>query len=122
MKKGRPGYLFRVICTRDKSVELSRLMAMDLGTLGIRCIPAVHRFFAERKVVDITVEFAGNYRVMPVKFAWLQDEMYSVKAEFDRARDWAAELGVPVRDIIRAVENAGRKSIKPSLDQVPDED
>jgi uncharacterized protein (TIGR00299 family) protein len=122
MKKGRPGFLFRVICTRDKSVELSRLMAMDLATLGIRCIPAVHRFFAERKVVGVTVEIDGNHRVMPVKFAWLQDEMYSVKAEFDQARDWAAELGVPVRDVIRAVENAGRKSIKLSTDQVPDED
>ena len=37
MKKGRPGFLIRVICTSDKSGELAELMARELGTLGIRC-------------------------------------------------------------------------------------
>jgi uncharacterized protein (TIGR00299 family) protein len=112
MKKGRPGFLIRVICTSDKSVELAELMARELGTLGIRCIPAVHRFIAERTIEYIDVEIAGKHRTMAVKYGWMHGEIYSLKAEFDQARDWATELGIPVREVLRAVEYAGWKSVK----------
>jgi hypothetical protein len=112
MKKGRPGFLIRVICTSDKSGELAELMARELGTLGIRCIPAVHRFIAERTIEYIDVEIAGKHRTMAVKFGWMHGEIYSLKAEFDQARDWATELGIPVREVLRAVEYAGWKSVK----------
>jgi hypothetical protein len=112
MKKGRPGFLIRVICTSDKSVELAELMARELGTLGIRCIPTVHRFIAERTIEYIDVEIAGKHRTMAVKYGWMHGEIYSLKAEFDQARDWATELGIPVREVLRAVEYAGWKSVK----------
>ena len=112
MKKGRPGFLIQVICTSDKSGELAELMARELGTLGIRCIPAVHRFIAERTIEYIDVEIAGKHRTMAVKYGWMHGEIYSLKAEFDQARDWATELGIPVREVLRAVEYAGWKSVK----------
>ena len=112
MKKGRPGFLIRVICTSDKSGELAELMARELGTLGVRCIPAVHRFIAERTIEYIDVEIAGKHRTMAVKYGWMHGEIYSLKAEFDQARDWATELGIPVREVLRAVEYAGWKSVK----------
>jgi uncharacterized protein (TIGR00299 family) protein len=112
MKKGRPGFLIRVICTSDKSVELAELMARELGTLGIRCIPAVHRFIAERTIEYVDVEIAGKHRTMAVKYGWMHGEIYSLKAEFDQARDWATDLGIPVREVLRAIEDAGWKSVK----------
>ena len=112
MKKGRHGFLIRVICTSDKSVELAELMARELGTLGIRCIPAVHRFIAERTIEYVDVEIAGKHRTIAVKCGWMHGEIYSLKAEFDQARDWATELGIPVREILRAIEDAGWKSVK----------
>jgi uncharacterized protein (TIGR00299 family) protein len=112
MKKGRPGFLIRVICTCDKSDELAELMARELGSLGIRCIPAIHRFIAERTVEGVDVEIAGNHRTMPVKFGWMHGKIYSLKAEFDPARDWATELGIPLREVQRAIENAASKSLK----------
>jgi uncharacterized protein (TIGR00299 family) protein len=110
MKKGRPGFLIRVICTNDKSAELAELMARELGTLGVRCLPAVHRFIAERTVQYIDVEIAGNHRNMPVKIGWLHGGVYSLKAEYDPAHDWAQELGIPLLDVQRAIENAAWKS------------
>jgi hypothetical protein len=112
MKKGRPGFLIRVICTCDKSGELAELMARELGTLGVRCLPAVHRFIAERTIEHIDVEIAGKHRTMAVKYGWMHGEIYSLKAEFDQARDWATELGIPVSEVLRAVEHAGWKSVK----------
>jgi pyridinium-3,5-bisthiocarboxylic acid mononucleotide nickel chelatase len=117
MKKGRPGFLIRVFCTSDKSGELAELMARELGTLGVRCLPAVHRFIAERTIEHIDVEIAGKHRTMAVKYGWMHGEIYSLKAEFDQARDWATELGIPVREVLRAVEYAGWKSVKKTGDR-----
>ena len=48
MKKGRPGYLIRVICAGDCSAAMAELMARELGTLGIRC-PPFHRRTQHRR-------------------------------------------------------------------------
>jgi uncharacterized protein (TIGR00299 family) protein len=111
MKKGRPGYLVRVISLKETSTALAELMARELGTLGIRCIPAVHRFIAERTIDEIEVTIAGQQRTMPVKCGWMHGECYMLKAEFDPARDWAAGLGIPAREVLRAIEDAGWKSL-----------
>ena len=109
MKKGRPGFLIRVISLPATSAALAELMARELGTLGIRCIPAVHRFIAERTIEDIEVEIAGKCLTMPVKCGWMNGSVYTLKAEFEPARKLAAETGMPVRDVLRAVETAGWK-------------
>jgi len=111
MKKGRPGFFIRVICTHDKSAELAELLAQELGTLGIRCIPAVHRFIAERTIEHVEVEIAGKFRTLPIKIGRMQGKIYSLKAEFDHARDWASEIHIPVRDVICAIEKAGWESV-----------
>ena len=108
MKKGRPGFLIRVISLPETSAQLAELMALELGTLGIRCIPAVHRFIAERTIEEVDVEIGGETRKMPVKCGWMHGRIYLLKAEFGPAEAWARELGMPVRDVIRAIEDAGR--------------
>ena len=112
MKKGRPGFLIRVISAPDASTELAQLMARELGTLGIRCIPAVHRFIAERTIEQVGVVIAGSHRTVPVKIGLMNGEMYSLKAEFDHAQAWASEIGVPVRDVLRIIEDTGWRSVK----------
>jgi len=63
--------------------------------LGIRCIPAVHRFIAERTIEHVEVEIDGKSRTMPIKIGRMQGKIYSLKAEFDHARDWASEIQIP---------------------------
>ena len=112
MKKGRPGFLIRVICQHHRSAGLAELMARELGTLGIRCTPAVHRFVAERTRMEIPVTISGQTRTVPLKCGWMHGSVCTLKAEFDPARDWAAELDVPVRDVLRAIEDAGWNAVK----------
>jgi len=111
MKKGRPGYLVRVICTPATSAVLSELMARELGTLGIRCTPAVHRFIADRTTLEVEVTFAGQRRKMPVKCGWIRGRVYTLKPEFEPARAWAAEMDIPVRDVLQAVAGAGWQAV-----------
>jgi pyridinium-3,5-bisthiocarboxylic acid mononucleotide nickel chelatase len=112
MKKGRPGFLVRVISLPETSLQLAELMAQELGTLGIRCIPAVHRFIADRTVEDVEVGIAGKHRKLPVKFGWMHGSVYMLKAEFEPARAFAIETGVPVREVIRLVEENAWKQVK----------
>jgi len=116
MKKGRPGYLVTVIAPPDSSAGLARLMAQELGTLGVRCIPAVHRFIADRTTGTVEVTFAGHTKDIPVKYGWIEGRCYTAKPEFDAAKEWAGELGLPVREVLRAIsdtldtqEKAGRQ-------------
>jgi len=111
MKKGRPGFLIRVIGTRETSSSMAVLMARELGSLGIRCIPSVHRFIADRTNVHFDVTIGAHRRSMPVKCGWMDGEIYTLKAEFDDARDWAGEIGVPVQVVLQAVEEAGWRQV-----------
>lgn len=104
MKKGRPGLLIRVISLPEISPQLAELMAQELGTLGIRCIPAVHRFIAERTIGEVEIKIAGRIWKIPVKYGWMHGSVYTLKAEFEPARDVAKEIGVPVRDMLRLAE------------------
>jgi uncharacterized protein (DUF111 family) len=42
----------------------------------------------------------------------MDGRIYTLKAEFDTARDWAAELDLPVRDVLRAVEAAAWNQVR----------
>jgi hypothetical protein len=112
MKKGRPGYLVTVIALPETSAALARLMARELSTLGVRCIPGVHRFVAERTMADVEVEIHGHKKRLPVKCGWMDGRIYMLKAEFDTARDLAAELDLPVRDVLRAIEDAAWNQVQ----------
>jgi uncharacterized protein (TIGR00299 family) protein len=112
MKKGRPGHLVRVICTPDRSPVLAELLARELGTLGIRCTPMVHRFIAERTTGEVAVMVGGKVRRLPIKYGWLNGTVYTVKPEFEPARQWALELKIPVRDVLQAAADAGWREIR----------
>ncbi|MFZ0006558.1 MAG: nickel pincer cofactor biosynthesis protein LarC [Methanoregula sp.] len=106
MKKGRPGYLVTVIVQPALSATFARLMARELGTLGIRCIPAIHRFTADRTFTEVDVVISGHKKHLPVKCGWMDGIVYTCKPEFDAARSIAEELGVPVRDVLSAAQIA----------------
>jgi hypothetical protein len=105
MKKGRPGHMIRVIAAAGEGQRLASVMAAELGTLGIRCIPAVHRFAAERSVMEIPVTIHGRERVVHVKCGILNGEVFSLKAEYGEISALAGETGIPFRELARIVES-----------------
>jgi uncharacterized protein (TIGR00299 family) protein len=109
MKKGRPGQLVRVISRPADTAVLSGLMATELGTLGIRCIPSVHRFIADRRIVNVMVQVRGISGTFPVKCGMIEGSCYTMKAEFDSVCQFAQEHGLPVRTVMREVEEAAWK-------------
>ena len=104
MKKGRPGTLIRVICTHGKAGELTRIMSEEMGTLGVRCIPSVHRSVITRSVVPVEIVLGSGTVSIPVKTGWIGTEPVSCKAEYEVARQAAKAAHVPLRDVTRRAE------------------
>lgn len=104
MKKGRPGYLVRVVCFPGDSARLSVALAEETGTLGVRCIPSIHRFVAERETRIVTIDLSGRRWDVPVKCGTLGGKAFSVKAESDRVFEVARECSVPAREVARLAE------------------
>jgi uncharacterized protein (TIGR00299 family) protein len=109
MKKGRPGFLVRVIAQPALSGALAAELAQELGTLGIRCIPSIHRFTAKRTIEVVTIEINGHRGEIPVRCGWIESYCFSLKAEFDAVRDFADLAGIPVREVASAAEEAWRR-------------
>jgi pyridinium-3,5-bisthiocarboxylic acid mononucleotide nickel chelatase len=105
MKKGRPGHLIRVVAASGKGERLAAVMAEELGTLGVRSVPAVHRFIAERFIREIPVTIQGEERTVRVKCGMLHGRVISLKAEYDDVSVWARDLRIPARTVARITES-----------------
>ena len=111
MKKGRSGHLLRVIAEPALTGPLALILAEELGTLGIRVIPSVHRLVLGREVIRVPVTCGGVAREIEVKVGMAAGKVMSVKPEFEQARALAVEAGVPVREVLRLAEEAGWKAL-----------
>jgi len=108
MKKGRPGHLIRVICRPEDSERLAMILAEELGTLGVRCIPSVHRFIADRRFITVRLPEGDE---IGVKIGSWEGKTLTVKAEFDSVEAAAIRHGQPVREVKWRVEEAARKEL-----------
>jgi len=111
MKKGRPGTLIRVICTHADSDSLIRILSEELGTLGVRCIPSVHRSVIRRSMEPVEIVVGSKTVSIPVKTGWIGTKPISCKAEFEIARQAAEAAHVPLREVTRRAEEKRWKEL-----------
>ncbi|WP_319507059.1 nickel pincer cofactor biosynthesis protein LarC [uncultured Methanolobus sp.] len=105
MKKGRSGHIITVITKAENSESVAREMMKETGTLGIRVIPTAHRFVADRRMDKVTITLKGEEFTVAVKIA--QDkagEILHMSAEYEDCRKVADKVGLPLKEIIRRVE------------------
>lgn len=113
-KKNRPGFLLRVVCRPSERDALCRLLLDETTTLGVRSLDwdrlALPR--ESRRVVT-------RYGRISVKLARRPGGGIDVSAEYDECRRAALRAGVPLREVVRVVEETARSrlaldSAKPS--------
>jgi uncharacterized protein (TIGR00299 family) protein len=109
MKKGRMGYLIRVICLPEDAPRCAGMLAEELGTLGIRSSPFVHRFIADRWIEPVAATIGSETRSIDVKMGRLDGKIFTCKPEFEQVRRWANDLGLPLRTVARAVNEAAAR-------------
>ncbi|MDM7933926.1 MAG: DUF111 family protein, partial [Methanothrix sp.] len=93
--------------------KLAALMMKQTGSLGVRVFPSLHRLVAEREERIIDVSVLGRPFRTSFKVSRLHGELLSVKPEFEECRRISEETGLPLRDVIRRLEEEGRRSIAP---------
>ena len=108
MKKGRSGHIIKVITKSRNSERIARQIMKETGTLGIRVIPTVHRFVADRRLDKVKIRLKGEEFMVAVKIA--QDrtgEILHISAEYEDCRRVADKVGLPLKEVIRRVEEEG---------------
>ncbi len=105
MKKGRTGHIIKVITRPEHSAAIAREIMRETGTLGIRVIPTKHRYTADRRMDSVRVVIWGKAYDIPVKIAEDHNgEILHISAEYEDCKRVAKELNLPLKDVIRKVE------------------
>ena len=107
-KKGRPGYIVRVLADAWAVGQVARLLMEEAGTLGVR-VQAVERLVLEREQVELQA-FGRTVRLKVARDA--DGRVVRVKPEYEDLKALARELGKPLREVADMVlELARRKGI-----------
>ncbi len=110
MKKGRSGSIVQVIGKPQDSESLARKIIEETGSLGVRIIPIKHRLIAQREMRVVDIKIKGREFSAGIKIARdLRGVLLNISAEFEDCRNISHESGIPVRDVIRLVEEEARR-------------
>lgn len=96
MKKGRLGYLIRVLTHEPE--KFSKILMEETGTLGVRFLE-VERFEADRRIEEVEVEIQGKRERIRIK-----KSEYGSKPESEDIQRIAKKHKIPLRDLLRLVE------------------
>lgn len=98
MKKGRPGILLSVMCSKPALDRISSLIYRETSTIGLRVQP-VGRRKLPRTAAEVDTSF-GRIRAKTV----LRNGREITSPEFDECRRIADERKLPVLDVVRILE------------------
>jgi uncharacterized protein (TIGR00299 family) protein len=104
MKKGRAGNVVSVIARRDDQDRLIEIIMRETGSLGVRVFPSLHRHVAERDQRTVEVKICGQIHQAAVKVSRFEGKMLNIKPEFEDCKRIARETGLPLRTVIKKVE------------------
>lgn len=104
MKKNRPAYVLRILCTEDKQKALEAAVFAHTTTIGIRRWP-VERTVLEREIRQIE----SRYGTADVKTCRTGSEEYNYP-EYESVRKICREQGLPFTEVYHALKEdaAGR--------------
>jgi uncharacterized protein (TIGR00299 family) protein len=103
MKKNRPGFLVRVLARPSDRLALARILFEDSTAIGVRATES-ERIVLAREARRVATPY-GRIRIKLIR-----DDAggAAVSAEYDDCKRAARRAGVPLRDVVRAAEEAGR--------------
>jgi uncharacterized protein (TIGR00299 family) protein len=104
MKKNRPGILVRVVARPSERLALAGILFAESTALGVR-VSESDRIVLEREERLVSTPW-GRLRVKRVRDP---EGRVSVSAEYDDCKKAARRHGVPLRDVVRVAEEAGRE-------------
>lgn len=112
MKKGRTGHIIKVITAPQDVPRMAYRIMEETGSLGVRVMQVRHRFIADREEKKVKVRIKGIEREVGVKIGRdAKGNLLNVAAEFEDAKSVAKELKMPLKEVIKLVEETARKKL-----------
>jgi len=112
MKKGRTGHIIKVITAPQDVPRMAYRIMEETGSLGVRVMQVKHRFIADREEKNVKVRIKGVEREVGVKIGRdAKGNLLNVAAEFEDAKSVANELKMPLKEVIKLVEETARKKL-----------
>jgi len=106
MKKNRPGFLVRVLARPSDRLALARVLFAESTAIGVRT-SELDRLVLDRESRRVETAY-GRVRV---KVVWDSEGRAQVSAEYDDCKRAARSSGAPLRDVVRAAEEAARDEL-----------
>jgi uncharacterized protein (DUF111 family) len=101
MKKNRPGFAVRVVAKPSERLVLANLLFAESTTLGVR-VSESDRLVLPRELRRVDTP----YGKISVKVATDDEGWEHMSAEYDDCKKAARRHDVPLRDVVRAAEEA----------------
>jgi uncharacterized protein (TIGR00299 family) protein len=107
MKKSRPGVVLTALAAPARAAALAELLFRETTTIGVRW-GEVRRARLAREMVEVETVWGR----VPFKVSRLRGEALTITPEFEVVRRIAAAAGRPVREVLDAVREEGRRVLK----------
>ena len=110
MKKGRSGHIITVITAPQDVSRMAYRIMEETGSLGVRVMQVKHRFIANREQKKVKVRIKGVEKEVGVKIGRdARGNLLNVAAEFEDAKRVARELKIPLKEVIKLVEETANR-------------
>ena len=105
MKKGRPAHTLSVLCRPETVTDVQAAVFATTSSIGLRIVP-VGKVAIERAQASVDV-LGGR---VGVKVAVSGGRMVNVSVEYEDVAALARELGLPVKEVLRAATAAAERA------------
>ena len=104
-KKSRPGHIISVMCKREDTEKLTKILIDETGTLGIRTGIVQKRRTLEREIKTVDIDIPGYRGKVRVKVA-KDDEgkIINIKPEYEDMKKIAKKTKLPLRRVYAKIE------------------
>lgn len=107
MKKSRPGFLLRALARPADRVALARVLFAESSAIGVRCVE-YDRLVLPRESLRVATRFGS----IAVKVTYDGSGRAEPSAEYDACKRAARRHDVPLREVVRAAEDAARETLR----------
>jgi hypothetical protein len=103
-KKGRPVYIIRALTRFENLNRVIETIVRETGTLGVRVLRVERVIVPVRDTIEVQLNINGKIYSIRVKVSKLgNNELVSIKPEFEDLKRVALESQVPIAEIYRKV-------------------
>ncbi|MEM3892056.1 MAG: nickel pincer cofactor biosynthesis protein LarC [Nitrososphaerales archaeon] len=104
LKKGRPGWVIKVLCRQEEAFKLSNILMLETGTLGVRTL-TIPRYLARRRMETKILNIKGKKYKVRVKVSETPEgKLIRVKPEFKDLEKISEETEVPLTQLQKMVQ------------------